>query len=49
MRHGAVLTVSLFGPAYRSVTALMMDVAYLALTVVLLVASWGLVRLCQRV
>jgi len=26
-----------------------MDVVYLALTVVLLGASWGLVRLCDRV
>jgi len=26
-----------------------MDLAYLALTAVLLVASWGLVRLCDRV
>jgi hypothetical protein len=27
----------------------MMDIAYLALTAVLLAASWGLVRLCDRV
>jgi len=26
-----------------------MDIAYLALTAVLLTASWGLVRLCERV
>jgi len=26
-----------------------MDLAYLALTVVLLAGSWGLVRLCDRV
>jgi hypothetical protein len=28
---------------------LMMDIAYLALTAILLAASWGLVRLCDRV
>jgi hypothetical protein len=27
----------------------MMDVVYIALTVVLLAGSWGLVRLCERV
>jgi hypothetical protein len=27
----------------------MMDVAYLLLTAILMVASWGLVRLCERV
>jgi len=27
----------------------MMDVGYLALTALLLAASWGLVRLCDRV
>jgi hypothetical protein len=29
--------------------AVMLDLAYLALTAVLLIASWGLVRLCDRV
>jgi hypothetical protein len=38
---------SLFEPAPRSTP--MMDVVYLSLTAALLAATWGLVRLCDRV